>query len=158
MCFQSVWQCKHHTYHIRHEPCPLYASRLDGLEEIDHSLSFQSFQLSMDTDECTSTTNTITAWAAKSQSKIVSQQIIYTNRTISYNIYKLLLGIHLQNWYLQTLYMPKGKQEKRGTWQHNESRRYNENEGTVTLVPDVHLHVVPNHHERKPPERLISHT
>ena len=48
------------TYHIRHKPRPLYASRLDGLEEIDHSLSFQSLQLSMDADECTSTTNTIT--------------------------------------------------------------------------------------------------
>ena len=48
------------TYHIRHEPRPLYANRLDELKEIDHSLSFQPLQLSMDANECTSTTNTIT--------------------------------------------------------------------------------------------------
>ena len=48
-------------YLTRYKPRPLDASRLDGLEEIDHSFSFHSLQLSMDTDECPSTTNTITA-------------------------------------------------------------------------------------------------
>ena len=48
------------TYHIRYEPRPLDTSRFDGLEEVNHSLSFQSLQLGMDTDECPSTTNTIT--------------------------------------------------------------------------------------------------
>ena len=47
------------TYHIWNESCSLYASRLDALEEIDYSLSFQSLQLGMDADECTSTTNAI---------------------------------------------------------------------------------------------------
>ena len=50
----------HQTYNIRYEPRPLDASRLDGLEEVNNSLSFQSLQLGMDTDECPSTTNTIT--------------------------------------------------------------------------------------------------
>jgi hypothetical protein len=58
------------TYHIRNQPRPLYASRLDGLEEIDHSLSFQPLQLSMDADECTSTTNTITARDKVMQSNV----------------------------------------------------------------------------------------
>ena len=47
-------------YHIRHKLRLLYASRFDGLEEINHSLSFQSLQLSMDADESTSATNSIT--------------------------------------------------------------------------------------------------
>ena len=48
------------AYQVRYEPRPLYACRLYGLEEVDHSLSFQSLQLSMDTDERSSTTHTVT--------------------------------------------------------------------------------------------------
>ena len=48
------------TYSAEYEPWPLYTSRFHKLKEIDHSLSFQSLQLSMDADECASTTNTIT--------------------------------------------------------------------------------------------------
>ena len=55
----------HTTYNVGNKPRPLYACRLDGLEEVDHTLSFQSLQLSMDTDECASTTNTVTAGAKR---------------------------------------------------------------------------------------------
>ena len=55
-----ILNCPQLAYQLRYEPRPLHASRLDGLKEVDHSFGFESLQLSMDTNECTSTTNTIT--------------------------------------------------------------------------------------------------
>ena len=55
-----ILNCPQLAYQLRYEPRPLHSSRLDGLKEVDHSFSFQSLQLSMDANECTSTTNAIT--------------------------------------------------------------------------------------------------
>ena len=53
---------KEGTYWITDKSCPLHTSWLDELEEVNNSLSFQSLQLSMDADECSSTTHPITTY------------------------------------------------------------------------------------------------
>ncbi len=49
------------TYRTANEPLPLFASKLDELEHIDHALNLESLQLSMQGDEYSSATNPIAA-------------------------------------------------------------------------------------------------
>ena len=46
------------AYQSVHKSCPLYACRLEGLEDVHHSLSLQPLQLGVHGDEGTRTTNT----------------------------------------------------------------------------------------------------
>ncbi len=50
------------TYRTANEPLPLFASKLDELEHIDHTLNLESLQLSMQGDEHSSATNPIAVW------------------------------------------------------------------------------------------------
>ena len=47
----------------------MYACWLDGLKDVHFTLSFQFLQLSMDTDEGPSATNTITEYVSKSEDR-----------------------------------------------------------------------------------------
>ncbi len=49
------------TYRTANESLPLFASKLDELEQIDHTLNLESLQLSMQGDEHSSATNPIAA-------------------------------------------------------------------------------------------------
>ena len=48
------------TYSIRDESSSLYASRLDSLEEVDHTLCLESLQLRVEADEGPSPAHSIT--------------------------------------------------------------------------------------------------
>ncbi len=50
------------TYRTANESLPLFASKLDELEHIDHTLNLESLQLSMQGDEHSSATNPIAVW------------------------------------------------------------------------------------------------
>ncbi len=49
------------TYRTANESLPLFASKLDELEHIDHALNLESLQLSMQGDKHSSATNPIAA-------------------------------------------------------------------------------------------------
>ena len=53
-------QCCIVTHSIRHKSRPLHAGRLDGLENVNHTLCLYTLQLGVDTQECSCAPNTIT--------------------------------------------------------------------------------------------------
>ena len=48
------------TYSVRDEASSLDTSRLDSLEEVNHTLCLESLQLGMETDECPCPSHSIT--------------------------------------------------------------------------------------------------
>ena len=50
------------TYSVGYESRSVYASRLDGLEDIHHTFCLQMFQLRVDDQECPTPTYPITEW------------------------------------------------------------------------------------------------
>ncbi len=60
------------TYRTANESLPLFASKLDELKQIDHTLNLESLQLSMQGNEHSSATNPIAACVWGGGSKVLS--------------------------------------------------------------------------------------